>query len=455
MNATTESRTPTPGSRIPDPGSRIPEGAFHGPDQPAMALIDACVHCGFCLPTCPTYVLWNEEMDTPRGRVYLMKAGLEGRASMTPTFVGHFDACLGCMACVAACPSGVQYGPLIERTRAQIERHYQRPVGERLFRSLLFAVLPYPGRLRLAMAPLVILGPLLRVLERGGLLNVLPQRIRTLIAVAPQPSLASVMGNGVPEHTPATGDSRLTVAVLTGCVQRLAFAAANKATIDVLAAEGCAVEAPAAQGCCGALALHAGYIDQARELAKHNIEVFERANVDRIIVNAAGCGSSMKEYGELFHDDPAWAERARAFSAKVRDVAEVLVELGEPRAKRHPLNARVVYHDACHLAHAQGVRTEPRVLLAAIPGVEVLTPAESEICCGSAGIYNLVQPEPAEQLGERKARNIAALKPDIIAAANPGCILQIAAAGRRLGYDWKIFHPIELIDRSIKGSGVI
>jgi glycolate dehydrogenase iron-sulfur subunit len=416
-----------------------------------MALIDACVHCGFCLPTCPTYVLWNEEMDTPRGRVYLMKAGLEGRATLTPTLVGHFDACLGCMACVTACPSGVQYGPLIERTRAQIERHFRRPFGERLFRSLLFAVLPYPARLKLAMAPLVVLGPLLRALERSGVLNVLPRRWRSLIAVAPQPSFASLTSD-VPEHTEASGTPRLKTAVLTGCVQRLAFAGVNRATIDVLAAEGCTVEAPSAQACCGALALHAGNIDQARALARHNIQVFERANVDRIVVNAAGCGSSMKEYGELFHDDPAWAERARAFSASVRDVAEVLVEVGEPRAKRHPISARVVYHDACHLAHAQGVRAEPRALLAAIPGVEVLTPAEAEICCGSAGIYNLVQPEPAEQLGERKARNIAALKPDIIAAANPGCILQIAAAGRRLGFEWTIVHPIELVDRSIKGQ---
>ena len=429
---------------VPDPGSRIP--AFRGPDQPSAALIDACVHCGFCLPSCPTYVLWQEEMDSPRGRVYLMKAGLDGRAEMTPTFVSHFDACLGCMGCVTACPSGVQYGPLIEKTRAQIERHYVRPLGERLFRWMLFALLPYPSRLRVAMAPLVVVGPLLRALER-----VLPRRIRSLVAVAPQPTFASLTTNA-PEHTPAVGAPRMKVAILTGCVQRLAFADVNQATIDVLAAEGCTVEAPPAQGCCGALALHAGNIDQARELAKHNIGVFERASVDRIVVNAAGCGSSMKEYGELFHDDPAWADRARAFSAKVRDVSEALIEAGEPRATRHPIKARVVYHDACHLAHAQGVRAQPRELLAAIPGIELLTPAESDICCGSAGIYNLVQPEPAAQLGERKARHIAALKPDMIATGNPGCTLQIAAAGRRLGYDWKILHPIELIDRSIKGE---
>jgi glycolate oxidase iron-sulfur subunit len=354
------------------------------------------------------------------------------------------------MACVTACPSGVQYGPLIEHTRAQIERHYERPAADRLFRSLLFAVLPYPARLRVLMAPLLLFGPLLRAMERAGVLNFLPDRVRSLIALAPQPSLKAFVSS-TPEHTAAAGTSRLRVGVLTGCVQRLAFAHVNQATVDVLAAEGCTVEAPAAQGCCGALALHAGQIDQARELARHNIKVFEKLGVDRIAVNAAGCGSSMKEYGQLFADDPAWAERARAFSARVRDVAEVLVDLGEPRATRHPIKARVVYHDACHLAHAQGVRAQPRALLAAIPGVELLSPAEGEICCGSAGIYNLVQPEAAGQLGERKARHIAALEPDIVATGNPGCMLQIAVAARRLGHRWEIVHPIELIDRSIKG----
>ena len=223
--------TPNPESRIPNPGR-----TFGGPDQPSAALIDACVHCGFCLPSCPTSVLWQEEMDSPRGRVYLMKAGLEGRAEMSSTFVAHFDRCLGCMACVTACPSGVQYGPLIEKTRAQIERHYDRPAGERLFRSMLFAVLPYPSRLRLAMVPLVIFGPLLRALA-----GVLPRRLRSLIAVAPQPSLASLMMTA-PVHTPAVGPPRMKVAMLTGCVQRLAFAGVNRSTIDVLAAEGCAVE---------------------------------------------------------------------------------------------------------------------------------------------------------------------------------------------------------------------
>jgi glycolate oxidase iron-sulfur subunit len=226
----------------------------------------------------------------------------------------------------------------------------------------------------------------------------------------------------------------------------------NEATVRVLATEGCRVDAPREQGCCGALPLHAGDIDHARTLARHNIEVFEAAGVDRIVVNAAGCGSAMKEYGELFEGDAQWEGRARAISRNVRDVSQLLIELGEPRAVRHPIPSRVVYHDACHLAHGQGVRTEPRALLQAIPGVELLTPAESDICCGSAGIYNLVQPGPAAELGARKARHIAALSPDMIATGNPGCTLQIAAAARGLGHDWPIVHPIELLDASIRGE---
>ena len=425
---------------------------FEGPDQPSRALIDKCVHCGFCLPTCPTYVLWGEEMDSPRGRIYLMKAGLDGRAEMTESFVQHFDRCLGCLACVTACPSGVQYAPLIEKTRVQIERRYDRPEGDRLFRRLLMALIPYPSRLRVLMAPLLVLSPFMG--RSGGLspalTKIFPARLRALLSVAPRVSLWGLVGR-TPSRTAAVGTERMKVALLEGCVQRIAFAHVNEATIRVLAAEGCRVDAPHAQGCCGALPLHAGHIDQARELARHNIEVFEAAGVDRIVTNAAGCGSAMKEYGELFEGDPEWESRARAISQKVRDISQVLVELGESRAVRNPIRSRVVYHDACHLAHGQGVRAEPRALLQAIPGVELLTPVESEICCGSAGIYNLVQPDAASALGARKARHIAALSPDMIATGNPGCTLQIAAAARALGYDWPIVHPIELVDASIRG----
>jgi glycolate oxidase iron-sulfur subunit len=395
-------------------------------------------------------MLWGEEMDSPRGRIYLMKAVLEGRAAVDATFVRHIDACLGCLNCVTSCPSGVQYAPLIERTRAQIEQEYTREPGDRLFRAILLWILPYPGRLRLALAPLALAGGLIRRFAASAPGWVLPDRIRAAMTLAPPASLPGLFAQ-VPEHTPASGPARQTVAVLTGCVQRVSFHDVNEATVRVLAAEGCDVHAPRAQGCCGALALHSGEQAQARALARHTIDVFERAGVDRIVVNAAGCGSAMKEYGDLFAGDPEWAPRARAFSARVRDVAEALVELGEARAPRHPIAARVVYHDACHLAHGQGIRAEPRALLQAIPGVEVVTAAEGEICCGSAGIYNLVQPEPAARLGARKAAHIAASAPDLIATGNPGCTIQIASAARALGHHWMILHPVQLIDASIRG----
>jgi glycolate oxidase iron-sulfur subunit len=423
---------------------------FDAIDTPSAALIDTCVHCGFCLPTCPTYLLWGEEMDSPRGRIYLMKSALEGRTAMSSSFVRHFDACLGCMACVTACPSGVQYGPLVERTRAQIERRYRRPFADRVFRAVLFNLLPYPGRLRVVLAPLVVVGHAVRALGRSRVFKRLPARLRALVTLAPRVSWASLVG-GVPERTAASGAVRLRAGLLTGCVQRLVFPHVNEATVHVLAAEGCDVTAPSAQGCCGALALHAGRIEDARAFARRTIAVFDKTGVDRIVVNAAGCGSSMKEYGELLADDPAWSARAHAFSARVRDVSQVLVEVGEPRAVRHPVRARVVYHDACHLAHAQGVRAQPRDLLRAIPGLDVLSPAEQDICCGSAGIYNLVEPDVAGELGARKVRNIATLAPDVVATGNPGCMMQIAAAAAQAGLTWRVMHPVELIDASIRG----
>jgi glycolate oxidase iron-sulfur subunit len=457
--------------------------AIHPPDS---ALIDTCVHCGFCLPTCPTYVLWGEEMDSPRGRIYLMKAGLEGRAEMTPAFVGHFDSCLGCMACVTSCPSGVQYAPLIEATRAQIERRYPRSLADRLFRGALFALFPFPNRLRIALMPLAIWQATTRRnrgdrRDRGEskeqdllsqrsqrALRFLPDvtsptarrrtslfaRVVAMLSLAPRVTLTSLFSS-TPARTPAAGARRLTVGLLTGCVQRLVFPQVNAATVSVLSAEGCEVLAPPEQGCCGALALHAGRVDEARTFARRTIELFERAGVEQIAVNAAGCGSSMKEYGQLLADEPAWAARARAFSARVRDVSEIVSELGTPRAPRHPLALRVAYHDACHLAHAQGVRQPPRDLLRSIPGIEILPFAEPEICCGSAGIYNLVEPEAARALGDRKAAHIDAVSPDLIATANPGCTLQMTAASARLGRVRPIRHPIEILDASIRGVDLL
>ena len=444
--------------------------AFDAAHPPDPALIDKCVHCGFCLPTCPTYVLWGEEMDSPRGRIYLMKAGLEGRTEMTPAFVNHFDSCLGCMACVTSCPSGVQYAPLIEATRAQIERRYPRSLSDRLFRGAIFQLFPFPNRLRIALMPLAIWqtttgrnrgerrdrgekdGFVLRSLRS---LRFFPEtslagRLRATLSLAPKVTWRSLFAK-VAARTPAAGTPRLTVGLLTGCVQRLVFPRVNDATVNVLSAEGCTVVAPPEQGCCGALALHAGRLDEARAFARRTIEVFEGAGVERIAVNAAGCGSSMKEYGQLLAGDPAWAERARTFSARVRDVSEIISELGAPQAPRHRLALKVAYHDACHLAHAQGVRQPPRDLLRSIPGIEILPFAEQDICCGSAGIYNLVEPDAARELGDRKAGHIAAVRPDLIATANPGCMLQMAAASARLGRPRPILHPIEILDASLRG----
>ena len=430
-------------------GSPGAAGIFDETNPPARGSIDQCVHCGFCLPTCPTYVLWGEEMDSPRGRIQLMKAGLDGRVAMTDRFVSHFDSCLGCLACVTACPSGVDYEALIEATRAQIERQHSRPLTERVMRAVIFGVAPYPGRLRamlLVGAPIAGLG---RLAARVGVLRHLPRRLRALLDLAPSLKLRSLFAR-VPSLTLARGERRMRVGVLTGCVQSVAFSDVNLATVSVLAAEGCEVAAPR-QGCCGALELHGGLQDAARARARRLIASFEAAHVDRIVVNVAGCGSAMKRYGHLLADDPAWAGRAAAFAASVRDVSELLDELGEPRAVRHPIAATVAYHDACHLGHAQGVRKEPRAMLAAIPQLEVVELPESDVCCGSAGIFNIVNPVPAAELGARKAAHVVATDPDAVVTGNAGCLLQLTTALRQGDRSRPVVHPIQLVDASIGG----
>jgi glycolate oxidase iron-sulfur subunit len=389
-------------------------------------LIDVCVHCGFCLPTCPTYgPLWQEEMDSPRGRIYLMAGLIEGTIPLSETTVEHFDRCLGCMACVTACPSGVQYDRLIEDTRAYVEEHHGRSLGDRLVRAGIFAVVPYPRRMRAALA-----------LGRLACRLPLPGRIGTLAELAP-PWRSS---ESPPEVTPAQGTRRGRVGLLTGCVQSVVFGAVNTATARALAADGWEVVAPAEQRCCGALHLHSGRRDAARARARRLVEVFDRAEVDLVAVNAAGCGSTLKEYGQLVG--------AEAFAAKVRDVNELLAE---PRAERHPLELSVAFQDSCHLAHAQGVLAEPRAALTAIPGLTLAEPAEQAICCGSAGIYNIVQPQAARELGRRKAEHVLATGADAYASSNPGCLIQVASQLRQLRRPLPALHPVELVDASIRG----
>jgi glycolate oxidase iron-sulfur subunit len=410
---------------------------------PEKELIEDCVHCGFCLPTCPTYNLWGEEMDSPRGRIVLMSEAEQG-AELSDQMVTHWDRCLGCMACVTACPSGVQYDKLIEDTRAQVERNHSRSAGDRVFRGMLFELFPHPGRLR-ALAPLMALSRRLgvhRLARRGGPLP----RLRALASLTPEAPLRDTVRR-LPPRVAASGERRGTVGLLQGCVQRVFFHDVNVATAQVLAAEGFEVHAPRLPRCCGALQMHTGY--DSTDLAKATIEAFERC--DFVVANAAGCGSSMKDYGHLLREDPEWSERAAAFSAKVRDVTELLAEAGT-RAERHPVRTTVAYHDACHLAHAQAVRAQPRELLAEIPELEVVEPEGWEICCGSAGIYNLTCPEPATELGRRKVDNLLATGATTIAAGNPGCAIQIAAVSEQMGQPLRVLHPIELIQMSIQGG---
>lgn len=414
--------------------------AHHPPDQ---ALADDCVHCGFCLPACPTYLLWGEEMDSPRGRIYQMEAGLAG-AALDDTMVRHMDQCLGCMACVTACPSGVQYHKLIEATRAQIERRYRRPAAERLRRELIFRIFPYPRRLSALRGPLRAyqasrLGSVVGRLPMPRLLKSMEELAPTL---GPRPAIS--------ERTPAAGTRRHTVGLLLGCVQGAFFPDVNAATVRVLAAEGCDVVVPASQGCCGALSAHAGREAEALRFARTLIDSFSSTGVEVVISNAAGCGSIMKEYAHLLRDDPAYAGRAADFADRVRDVSEFLADI-EPVAPRHPLAVRVAYHDPCHLQHAQGLRRQPRALLTGIPGLELAEVAESEMCCGSAGIFNLLQPEAAGELGDRKARHVLRTGAELLVTGNPGCWMQIATTLARMGHRLPVAHTVQILDASLMG----
>jgi len=462
------------------------------PDGRLQELAGDCVHCGFCLPACPTYQLWGEEMDSPRGRIHLITQVLatgEGGAATA----AHFDRCLGCMACMTACPSGVQYDKLIEAARTWGEGPDSGPASEaaagaagrtqppaplpprsrreRAVRAAIFATFPYPSRLRAALAPLraAQLTGLDRLAGRSKLIERLAPEAVAALTVAPRPTRRDGLGQHaarrgrlavglgrlaarprqLPARVPAAAQRRAVVGMLTGCVQQVLFPEVNAATARVLSAEGCDVIVPPGQGCCGALSLHGGRHAEAAEFARGTIEAFERAGVDAVIVNAAGCGSAMKEYGYLLAEDPAWAERAAAFSGKVRDFSEFLADLG-PTAPRAELPLTVAYHDACHLAHAQGVTAEPRALLRGIPALELAEIPDGGTCCGSAGIYNLVQPEAATELGARKASSVRSTGAQLLVSANPGCTLQIATALAASGEPMPVAHIAEVLDASIR-----
>jgi glycolate oxidase iron-sulfur subunit len=461
-----------------------------------------CVHCGFCLPACPTYQLWAEEMDSPRGRISLVNQILDG-AELTPAAAEHFDRCLGCMACMTACPSGVQYDQLIEAARAWTEDARAAgdaapaasggsgaggsgaggsgaggsgaggseaaagsggpagPAGsaglagaagsaaarrrDRAVRAAIFALFPYPARLRAAIGPL-------RAAQRTGLdrrlaRSGLPDRLSPALGAALRLAPPAAAHKRLPERVAARGSRRAVVGMLTGCVQSVFFPQVNAATARVLAAEGCDVLIPRDQGCCGALSLHTGREAEARAFAQRAIAIFETEDVDAIVVNSAGCGSAMKEYERLLAGT-GWAARAAALSAKVRDLSEFLAELG-PAARRHSLPVTAAYHDACHLAHAQRITKQPRELLRAIPGLTLIELPDAGTCCGSAGVYNLLQPEAASELGARKAQAVLDAGAPLLISANPGCSLQIASALGDRGTHIAVAHVAEVLDASI------
>jgi Fe-S oxidoreductase len=500
-----------------------------------------CIHCGLCLSQCPTYAEEGIEADSPRGRIYLMRALAEGRAEPTPDIVEHLDLCLGCRACETACPSGVQYGHLIEGTRAHLREHYQRPWKQRLIGWAIESTFPYPARLDLALLPIRVLrkSGLMKLLHKSGFMKLLGNAGEMEKMLPPLPPFGSRLR--LPEQAAARGEQQARVGMITGCVMPVMQTPVNDATMRVLTKAGCAVDAPRGQACCGALHAHSGDMAKAKELAKHNIELFEtwqqeQGALDAIIINAAGCGAALKEYAGWLKDDAQWAERARAFTDKVRDVSEFLAEpqfktrlislMGDKSKARSPKpkagaadipretipntagastlkgmdaapqqtgsnlatdaggqlstqestdgqrphdpyekptpaasnskhktqNSKLVtYHDACHLAHGQGIRSQPRELVQAATqaqGDEVVPLGESEMCCGSAGIYNITQPEMAMQLLQRKMQHIAKTGAGVVVSANPGCTMQLKLGAQKFGVPVQVLHPVEVLDKA-------
>ncbi len=455
-------------------------------------LMRQCIHCGFCLPTCPTYALLDVEMDSPRGRIYQMQAVAEGRMEISQEFVDHMYCCLGCRACETACPSGVQFGKLIESAREQIQleaahmplfngtrqakQEAAEPAGtedfslheytesspateslsERLLRRFFFDLM-LPSRLvtSLVFATLKMYqrSGLQSLAHRTGLLdavNALPTPLRGQLKT-PEELMPAASGNllpqPLPEITPALTRKRYRVGFISGCIMDQIYRDINEATIRVLAANGCEVITPPRQQCCGALHVHAGEAKRGRQLARHNIDVFEPYNCDVIIINSAGCGSNLKEYGHLLRDDPVYAARASAFSSKVKDISEFLVSIDWNR-EMGTLQRTITYHDACHLFHGQKVKQQPRELLNAIPGLTLVNLKEADWCCGSAGIYNITNQEMASQLLERKMNNIKATGASVVATGNPGCMMQIALGAKQRGIELEVVHPIQLLDEA-------
>jgi glycolate oxidase iron-sulfur subunit len=419
-------------------------------DKPQQRDLDKCVHCGLCLNACPTYRELHLEMDSPRGRIYQMAQVASGASEINDSYIEHIDLCLACRGCETACPSGVQYGRLVEAARAQIETTISRPLGTRILRNLVFRHL-LPSRRNLAgVARMVRWSNWLGLPGLGRRLGLLRGRLAEVESLAPEietPFFFRHYG----KVFPAEGERRYRVALLAGCIANVSFARLNEATVRVLQKNGCEVTVPGGQTCCGALHVHAGIRDQARIQARRNIDALEAGNYDAIVTNAAGCGSTLKEYGEILEHDPEYADKAVRFSSQVRDVTEFLggIELNMGLA---PLAVAVTYQDSCHLAHGQKIRMQPRKLLQSIPGLTFREMAQSDLCCGSAGVYNIVHTEMSMALLEQKMGAVNGTKATVIATANPGCMLQLQAGVRRHGNGQRVAHVVELLDESYRAS---
>jgi glycolate oxidase iron-sulfur subunit len=438
---------------------------FDSKNPPKPELIDACVHCGFCLSTCPSYRVIGKEMDSPRGRIYLMDGINEGEIALTSGVTQHFDTCLGCLACVTTCPSGVQYDQLIAAVRPQVERNQprnlgvirSRSLGDLLIRSLIFNLFPYPERLSLFL-PLLWLYQRLglsQLIRKTGILNKIAPRLAAMESILPQIKLAN-LNNNYPLVIPSQGEKRYRVGMILGCVQRLFFDDVNQATIRVLTANGCEVVIPPNQGCCAALPAHQGQEAQAQTLARQMIDSFAAVELDAIIINAAGCGHTLKEYGHILADDSNYSQKAQEFASKVKDVQEFLDAVGLT-ATLSPVSEgelTIVYQDACHLLHGQKISVQPRRLLQKIPGVKLKEPLDAALCCGSAGVYNMLQPEIANELGQQKVNNLLNTGAELIVSANPGCSLQIKKHLQLQNKQVSILHPMQLLDYAIGGTKI-
>ena len=430
-----------------------------------------CVHCGLCLPACPTYTQTGNEADSPRGRIQLMLGLADGRIEKTASVVKHLDLCLDCRGCETACPSGVVYHELIEETRARFADQAKPTANDRVMRWIFFHIFTHPTRLKLALLPARILQRmgLYAVLRKLGLMKLLPPQLRKMEQMLPP--TGSLWPRALPEHSAAGGidtmikfldprtaaqaeSPKATVGFFAGCIGSVMFEDVNRKAVELLAAAGCDVLAPARQVCCGAIHHHNGAHHSAEALAKHNIDAFMpegAAPVDYIATNIAGCGAMLREYDFLLRNDPQYSERAKQFVAKVRDISEVLAAVGLPQMK-HPVHQTITYHDACHLVHAQKVASAPRQLLAQVPGLTIVPLPESDICCGAAGTYNLTQPEMATDLAHRKLNNIAATHAPICVAGNVGCAMHIQSEASARGQKLKVVHPVEILHEAVFGA---